>query len=199
MILGLFAALFAGFIISACNSNPPVIAAKNVGGTLPTFTSTSTSTSTPCSGVFGNNTVGNATTSSTDLFYYPVVPGSATTLTILSTYTASAGAVTFESGIYSNNAGSPGSLLAETGSQTVSAAATLWNTVPLNHSVNLSSGVTYWLAYQANPATSVPDQNVGVVAYAYQPAGAFGSLSANFTGGTLSSGYIFSLYGTTCP
>ena len=155
------------------------------------------SSSSPCTVVLGNNTIGGSNTTSTDLFFYPVVPGSVATLTQISIYTTSASAVTYEAGIYSNFSGQPLNLLAETGPQTISTPATKWSTVSLNHGVALSAGVTYWLAYEASPANSVPD-NSAAIAYCYQPQGAFGTLASSFTG-TVSSGYTFSVYGFVCP
>lgn len=180
-LLGIVAT--AVIALPACDSKPPV-----APGTI--------TNSQPCV-TLGNNTVGLSTTTAMDLFLYPVVPSSSATLYTLSVYTASTGAVTFEAGIYSDNTNKPGSLLAETGPQTLSAPATLWNTAALKSYINLSGGVTYWLAYEASPANSVPD-NSAVIAYCYQPQGAFGALASSFTG-TVSTGYTFSVYGTTCP
>ncbi len=183
--------------LPACNSNPPV-APGNVSNFQP---SPPTATPTPCASgsIFGNNTIGASNTANNDLFFYPQVASSTTTLEKLSIYTTSAGAVTFEAGVYSNNAGQPGSLLAETGPQTITAAATVWTTVFLQSYVSLSAGVTYWLAYPASPAASARD-NTATIAYCYQPAGVFGALAPSFSNtGNVSSGYTFSVYGTTCP
>jgi hypothetical protein len=183
--VGLF---LAALVLSACNNSDRPVAP----GSSPSFVQQN------CTGVLGNNTVGNATTPNNELFFYPQVPVSNTTLISLSIYTVSTGSVTFEAGIYSNNTTSPLSLLDETGPQTISGPATMWNTVSLVHPLSLSAGVTYWLAYQSSPANSVPDQYIASVPYCYQAAGAFGSLAPNFTG-SVTSGYTFSVYGTTCP
>jgi|SRR5580658_498862 hypothetical protein len=181
--------LLVALVFSACNNSDRPVAP----GSNPSYVPQNN-----CTGVLGNNTVGNQTTTSNDLFFYPQAPVTNTTLVSLSIYTASTVPVTFEAGIYSNNTGSPLSLLIETGPQTVSGPATMWNTVSLVHPLSLSAGVTYWLAYQSGPSNAVPDQYSAPVPYCYQPAGAFGSLPPNFTG-TVTSGFTFSVYGTTCP
>ncbi len=185
-LFGIFA--LALLALPACDSTDHPVAPGQEARSAP---------SAPCSGVFGNNTVGTAFTGVTDLFFYPVVSAAVSTLTQISVYTSSTSAVTYEAGVYSNNGTQPWNLLAETGPQTVSAPATLWNTATLDHAIALSAGVTYWLAYEATPANSARD-NSAVIAYCYQPQGAFGTLAPSFTG-TVSSGFIFSVYGITCP
>ncbi|HTC20179.1 MAG TPA: hypothetical protein VK859_04980, partial [bacterium] len=141
--------LLVAMVFSACNNSDRPVAP----GSNPSYVPQNN-----CTGVLGNNTVGNQTTTSNDLFFYPQAPVTNTTLVSLSIYTASTVPVTFEAGIYSNNTGSPLSLLIETGPQTVSGPATMWNTVSLVHPLSLSAGVTYWLAYQSGPSNAVPDQ-----------------------------------------
>jgi hypothetical protein len=172
----------AAIVLPACNSTSPVIP-----GQVTTFTPSN------CNGVFGHNTVEVSSSAPNDLWFDPFVAGSNTTLISLSVYAASANPVTFEAGVYSNSVSQPGNLMVETGPQT-SGPATQWITASLQHNLNLSMGVTYWLALQSTSFRYVG----ATTSYAYQSAGAYGTLAANFSG-TLSSGYVFSIYGTTCP
>ncbi len=186
-----FGALFAGFVISACNSNPPVIAAKTVAGTLPTFTST------PC-WTMGISSVGS-TLDAVDVawaYSYPVVPNVNKTLTHMVAYSSSNIPVTYEMGIYSDNgAGAPNFLLGETAPQT-SGPVTGWNKAPVSFTVSLSSGVTYWLVLHS---TNLYYQGIAGLVYAYKNIGTtFGALPTSFAGAT-STGVVFSFYGTACP
>jgi hypothetical protein len=155
-----------------------------------------------CSGVLGNNTIESTSPGPADVLFVFVVPGSNTTMTSLSVYTTGSVPVTYEAGVYSNavtTSGSlPGTLLVETGLQTVSAPATMWNTAALSHNINLAAGVTYWLAFQSSGYMYGPTGSGA--AFGYQTAGAFGSLPATFSGSVQSSPtFAFSIYGTTCP
>lgn len=172
-------AVIAAIILPACNSTPPVLP-----GTVTDFH--------PC-GTFGHNTAEVTSTAVADLWFNPFVAGSNTNLSVLSVYFASSSPITFEAGVYSNSSTQPGNLLAETG-PVYSGPATEWITAALKQNVPLSNGVTYWLAYQSTlsqyASASIP--------YAYQSAGAYGTLPASFSG-IVGSGYVFSIYGTTCP
>lgn len=176
-------------LLPACDGPRPLVPGASRPGALPS----------DCTGVLGNNTVGNLYTTANDLFFYPVVPASTTTLVKLSLYISSATPVTFEMGVYADNGSgtAPTTLLSETGSESISPSFTGWMDLDLKKNVAMSAGTTFWLAYQASPATSVPD-HTAAGAYCYQAAGPFGSLASSFTG-TVDSGYTFSLYGTSCP
>jgi hypothetical protein len=183
--------VFALVILQACNSNPPTIAPQ-LTGVLPTFTST------PCSGIFGNTTIDSTVDSTlgTYVFLYPTQTNANKTLINLSMYSASAVPVTYEMGVYADSANSPSILLGQTGKQ-ISGPITGWNTLSLSPSVPVSSYVNYWLAYHS---TNILYQSAAAsVTYALQSGvTAYGFMPATFTG-TVTTSFVLSLYGTTCP
>jgi hypothetical protein len=111
-------------------------------------------------------------------------------------YCTSAVPVTYEMGIYAANAGGtyPTTILGQTGVRT-SAPVTGWNSTYLNNPIPLSSGVTYWIAFQGS---NIQYQSAPASIYAYQNSIAFGSWPVPSTA-TLSTNFIFSLYALTCP
>ena len=154
--LFIFGALFAGFVISACNSNPPVIAAKTVAGTLPTFTFTPTPTFTltPCmtpSSVFGDSTIEGASTNNSGSIQANkyIFPGGA--IKGLSLYTSGAGQ--FSMALYFDNGSgtAPGNLVVQSAS-VATVASPGWNTAYVTPQV-LPAG-TYWLAFQTDTIIS---------------------------------------------
>lgn len=174
-------------VLQACNGKSPA-----APGQISNYTPSN------CDGVLGNNAIETTNPGPPDLVFVFVVPGSNTTLTKLSVYTVASAAVMYEAGIYSNNSGVPGGLLDETGPQTISGPATQWNTASLKSNINLASGVTYWLAFQATNYQYGPSGSGSL--FGYQPVSAYGALPANFSGTTqVSPTYAFSIYGTTCP
>jgi len=174
--------------LPACNSIDRPVAPGQVSNSAPSN----------CNGVLGDNTIEPQVAAVSDLWFDPIVPTSNTYLESIALYIGSSTStpVTYEAGIYSNNATGPSALLEETGIQTMNGPATLWNITSLKNSVSLSAGVTYWLAFQVS--NDGYRYNTATTAYSYQPAGAFGSLPANFSG-TNSSGFVLSIYGVTCP
>lgn len=178
-LVGVFA--LAALFLPACNTQDPPVAPGLIAN------------SKPC-GTFGHNSIEASSTGSNDLWFDPFVAGSNMTLYTLSVYTVSTSPITFEAGVYSNSVSKPGSLLSETGTVT-SGPATQWNTVSLQHDVPLSSGVTYWLAYQSTTFRYA----AASTAYAFQSEGVYGSLPENFSGTLINNGFVFSIYGTACP
>jgi hypothetical protein len=151
----------------------------------------------PCE-TLGNGAIESTNPGPADIVFVSVVPNSPTTLYQLVVYTVSSAASTYEAGIYADNSGTPGNLLAETGPQTLSAPATQWNTASLKSYVNLSGSVTYWLAFQATGYQYGPSGSGA--RFGYQPAVTFGALPSSFTGSMQTSPtYAFSIYGTICP
>jgi hypothetical protein len=176
------------FLLPACNQNDRPLSPGTVFAPTPV----------PCSGVLGNNAVESVNPGPPDLVFVFVVPGSNTTLSSLSIYTTASTSVTYEAGIYSDNLGAPANLLVETGPQTVSAPATMWNNASLTHPINLSASVTYWLAFQSTGYLFGPTGSGA--AFGYQPVNVYGSLPSIFSGVVQSSTtFAFSIYGTTCP
>jgi hypothetical protein len=98
-------------------------------------------------------------------------------------------------GIYSDNNGAPGSLLALSSQGTLTAAA--WNTLPI--SVGLAANTSYWLAFSTNTTSNttdfVPydtggsDTHAYMSGYAYAGSSMPSSFTANATGGVLDSIY----------
>ncbi len=184
----LFLLAWSGFILPACeNKNPPVVPGTPL-----------VNTPVPCAGVLGNNAAVTTNPGPPDLVFVLAVPVTNTTLLSLSVYTTGSSPVTYEAGIYSDNAGVPLNLLEETGPQTLSAPATQWNSASLIHPLNLSGGVTYWLAFQAT-GYKYGASGTGA-AFGYQPISSFGTLPGAFSGTVQSSPiFAFSIYGTICP
>lgn len=183
--------------MQACSSDPPVVVSKGLVTTIgPTYTPTFTFT--PCSGVFGTNAIEPTTIASSGFVWFnPYAPAGNKTLLSISVYTTSTSPVTYELGVYNDNGtgGQPATLLGETGPLTIG-PATMWSTAPLQSTVNLSSGVTYWLAVHATTSNYLS----GGVSYAFQTVPAtYGSLPATFSGTGPGGPFTFSLYGTTCP
>ena len=198
--LTLFAlgALFAGFVISACNSNPPVIGSKTIAGTLPTFTSTFTPTvtPTPCGSALGTIAIEPTPITLNDIWFNPYTPSGSKLVQSLSVYTYASSPATFEIGVYASNAlgTAPTTLLGETGPH-ISPAYTGWSTAFMNSPVNLSSGVTYWLASLSSTAYYVASSQT----YGYKSGGTYGSLPVTAAASVFTSAFTFSLYGTVCP
>lgn len=151
----------------------------------------------PCV-TFGNTAIESTNPGPLDLVFVSMVPNASITLETISVYTVASGASTFEAGVYSDNSGAPGSLLGETGSQTLSAPATQWNMASLKSYLSLSAGVTYWLAFQATGYMYGPSGSGST--FGFQPISSFGTLPSSFSGSMQSSPtYAFSIYGTACP
>lgn len=151
----------------------------------------------PCV-TLGNTAIESTNPGPLDLVFVSMVPSAGTTLETISVYTVASASSTFEAGIYSDNSGAPGSLLGETGPQTLSAPATQWNMAPLKSDVDLSAGVTYWLAFQATGYMYGPSGSGST--FGFQPISSFGTLPSSFSGSMQSSPtYAFSIYGTACP
>ncbi|GAA1263003.1 hypothetical protein GCM10009665_60770 [Kitasatospora nipponensis] len=151
-------------------------------------------------------TIGNATvgtllddTDSNHLNASRITTGSAAVaLTALSVHVGTVGAAPnnqFQLALYSDSAGSPGTLLASTASGTL--AANAWNALPVD--VTLAAGTSYWLVYNSN-GTSAAVNNMNYTAGAVSQ-GAYSSAAVPF--GTWPSGFgpavkegaVFSLYG----
>ena len=189
-VLGLLALTLIG--LQACSSNS-VTPGKptQITSTGPTYTPT------PCSGIFGSTTIDSTvgTTFGSSVFLYPVQTTQNKDLISLAMYSNSSIPVTYEMGVYADNAGAPSTLLGQTGQQ-ISAPVTGWNTVTLSPSIPITASVNYWLAYHS---TNILYQAAAAVTYAYQNGvTVYGSLPGTFAG-TVSANYIISLHGTTCP
>ena len=186
----LFLALVA---LQACTNTSPT-GSKDflLTSTGPTYTPT------PCSGVLGTNTIGpTPVAGSTFVWFNPYVPAVNKDIVNLSMYSSSAGSVTWEMGVYNSNASGtvPATLLGQTVPQTIG-PSTGWNTASLSPAVNLTGGVTYWLALHSTSSNYA----AGGVTYAYQTVPAtYGFLPAVYAGPAPVAPYTFSMYGTTCP
>jgi len=93
-------------------------------------------------------------------------------------------------GIYSNNSGEPGTLLAQTGEMPLSYG---WNSGMLGSSVNLTSGGTYWLAIEVNSFATTLRYNSVSGRQRYKSY-AYGSLPSTAPTGMTSATGVYSVY-----
>ncbi|WP_405361500.1 Ig-like domain-containing protein [Kitasatospora sp. NBC_00085] len=103
----------------------------------------------------------------------------------------------FQAAVYRDNAGSPGALLASSGSATLTADS--WNTVPLT--AGLSANTPYWLAYNSNGSGAAVNNlhySAGGASVYGNGGRSFGSWPADF-GASTASGLSFSIYATYTP
>jgi hypothetical protein len=96
----------------------------------------------------------------------------------------------YKIGIYSDNSGHPGSLLAQS---SVGIAITGWNTIPV--SLTLSPGASYWLMYYTNGDNDGKYTNGGTNLGAYYCPGNFGNFPSSLSGATLAN-VTYSTYAT---
>lgn len=125
-------------------------------------------------------------------------------VTNLSVYVGNVDALTaqrqYQLGIYADNAGRPGSLVART-TASGSLTANTWNTLPL--SATLQANTNYWLVYNSNGRTTSVNgmyYNVGPSGrgvYSTNPV-SFGTWPTTFPASTLTVG-IYSIYATLGP
>ncbi|MFI6447452.1 Ig-like domain-containing protein [Kitasatospora sp. NPDC050543] len=102
----------------------------------------------------------------------------------------------YQLAVYTDVAGSPGALVASTGSGALTANA--WNSLPVN--VTLAANTAYWLVYNSNGSGSqVNNMNYGAGAQgqgAYSSGGVpFGTWPASF-GPAVKDRLVYSLYGS---
>ncbi|MFD9124963.1 Ig-like domain-containing protein [Kitasatospora sp. NPDC059571] len=102
----------------------------------------------------------------------------------------------YQLAVYTDNAGSPGTLVASTGSGTLTANA--WNSLPVN--LTLAASTTYWFVFNSNGTSST----VNNMNYTSGPAGSgayssavvpFGTWPSSF-GTAVKDSLIYSLYGS---
>jgi hypothetical protein len=99
-------------------------------------------------------------------------------------------------GIYTDNGGRPGTLIAASSAATL--VANSWNTIPITAS--LGSNTSYWLMYNTNGGSTSTNNmyyQVGQGAYSNNPV-TFGNWPATFPAATISNGG-YSLYATFGP
>lgn len=93
--------------------------------------------------------------------------------------------------IYSDSAGAPDALLAESASTAISGASS-WQTINLISSAAVTNGVAYWIAYQVDDATAATRrQTAGGSKFKVQAYGAF----PNPFGAPMSTGATWLLKG----
>lgn len=102
--------------------------------------------------------------------------------------------------IYSDSNNAPGSLIANTQNGTL--VANSWNTLPI--STNLSSGTTYWLAYNTNAASGSSNNfkytaNSGLTVWRSQTFGFWPSSWSGSEGSSVSSPSIYVTFLTSSP
>ncbi len=146
----------------------------------------------------GNTNIGTRTDDSNRnaLSAFPVTATEDGTAISMSVYIANAEAGSqYSLAIYSDAAGSPGTLIANTANQTIS--STGWYTAPL--AANLTAGTTYWLTYNTtsvNSGKNVLSYTDGTGTYKWHLQ-TFGTWPASFgTVNGTATGVIPSLYVT---
>ncbi|PKL91497.1 MAG: hypothetical protein CVV21_07900 [Candidatus Goldiibacteriota bacterium HGW-Goldbacteria-1] len=164
----LLSALLVSAFLIACNKNSPSSpqaeqATATPIGTFtvtPTITATSTitqtSTVTPtvtltatmdCGIKFGSNSNSSSGSSGpNNLYAHKFTPNAETSVTALSIEMAAAGKYCI--GIYSDNSGTPGSMLAWTGVKTAASAG--WFTSSLSTPYILTAGTDFWFVFSAD-------------------------------------------------
>ncbi len=114
------------------------------------------------------------------------------TISNLHFYTLTGG-VTFDVGIYSDNGGQPGNLLASSG---VSIDGSGWNTAALDNPVNISNGTNYWMAVCFGQFTTIGTGSTG----SYQSQlGSSTFLPSSYTGGAVPYPGSLPIYADLCP
>lgn len=83
------------------------------------------------------------------LVYFKFTAGSSFTASELHLYGSTSSGAKVTLGIYSDNAGAPGTLLGETGEVALGSSAG-WVTAALDSGVSITNGTAYWLALNAN-------------------------------------------------
>jgi len=160
-----------------------------------TFTPTNTSTSTPVPTV-SVITIGEASILTTDdygngnlLISQQADLSQSATIQSLSFYVGTTGGQ-LRLGIYSDNNGNPGTLLAQTAAFT---PTTGWNTQNVQTPVLLPAG-TYWLTYL--PQSNNLHFRIGFTGSARGASYTFGTLPGNFPGSPMSADIHWSFYAT---
>ncbi|MBN2755277.1 MAG: hypothetical protein JXR81_10530 [Candidatus Goldbacteria bacterium] len=98
--------------------------------------------------------------------------------------------------IYNNNAGQPGSVIAQTAARS---GTTGWNEADLTSPVSLTAGSTYWLVAITDTVSITSNEDSGIVkyySYLYSDAASLG-MPGGLTGWNDNSGRI-KVYATSC-
>jgi len=143
----------------------------------------------------GNTDVYNSTTTVANRRAIPVTFSESGTIESITIYHNGGGGKMLL-GVYSDVSGSPGLILGETPSSTVSASAG-WQTVNLSNPVSVAAGQTVWLAwvFENNPGIRYTS---GTPARAHSSATWSGGMPATFGEATYAN-YNYSLYCTYIP
>ncbi|MBN2753281.1 MAG: hypothetical protein JXR81_00305 [Candidatus Goldbacteria bacterium] len=126
----------------------PTITATSTITRTSTVTATVTMTATMVCGIkFGSNSSNsNGSSGPNNLYAHKFTPNAETSVTALSIELAAAGKYCI--GIYSDNSGTPGSMLAWTGVKTAASAG--WFTSSLSTPYILTAGTSFWFVFSAN-------------------------------------------------
>ena len=172
----------------------PTTTATSTSTPTVTSTATATSTATPCSGVFGSNSSYPSIGGNPDGLFFIRIQASQTT-SLVSLSMEISGGTTFQMGMYADNGGSPGSLLADTGPQ---ADTTGLNKATLSTPLALVNGTYYWLAFHTDG--NFYGQAGGSYPLAINPSvPTFGPLPDGSTAYDQGVNQVYQAYGTTCP
>lgn len=192
MVLGLLAGLSAVLNVSCQSANQTPTIADFLG----TYLNPPTPTPTPCSvanGVMGVTAVGATGLSSPATMYLNKFTSSSTASYVLSlVFHTTSPSGNFELGIYSDNAGTPGVLLADTLGQTIPASGP--QTVTLASPLKISGNTNYWLAVLTS-ATFSENTNSTLTA---EQAATIGTLPASYAGGAPGPKYQMTVYANIC-
>ncbi|MDE2400795.1 MAG: DUF1929 domain-containing protein [Burkholderiales bacterium] len=161
------------------------------------------SSTTASGATLGETTIGGAVDTGDSNFINGsryTTPSIGGTVSSISVYVGAADATPmnkYQVAIYSDSGGKPATLIASSGSGTLSANA--WNTLPIT--ANLQGNTPYWLMYNANGASpfvnNLKYKSGGTDAYS-QGSIPFGTWPATF-GPSVLGGLQFSIYATYTP
>ncbi|HEY5037702.1 MAG TPA: hypothetical protein VIJ93_01365 [bacterium] len=199
--------LIALMITWSCQSNSPngpslpnalqtVVAGMTLINT-PTPVNTPTPTSTPCTsvnGFMGDISAEPSTFSGPATLFMNryISPATAAYILSLEIYVTTASG-SYELAVYSDNSGTPGSLLGETGTKAISGSGL--NLALLSGPLPIQGSKNYWLALLTDQPIL---ENSNGTATAFQSSVSFGLLPGTFTGAAPAAGEQFSISAGLC-